>query len=108
MLVLIILNSGGPRLWFGPHGNITVILKIKFVGFPGGPVVKNPSCNAGATGSIPGPGGSHMPLSLCATATEPVSHSYGAHPPEPVLPNKRSEVWRAGHPVCPTLRPHGL
>ena len=29
--------------------------------FPDGPVVKNPPCNAGDTGSIRGPGGSHMP-----------------------------------------------
>ena len=29
--------------------------------FPGGPVVKNPPANAGDTGSIPGPGGSHVP-----------------------------------------------
>ena len=29
--------------------------------FPGGPVVKNPSANAGDMGSIPGPGRSHMP-----------------------------------------------
>jgi len=28
---------------------------------PGGPVVKNPSANAGDMGSIPGTGGSHMP-----------------------------------------------
>ena len=28
--------------------------------FSGGPVVKNPPCNAGDTGSIPGPGRSHM------------------------------------------------
>ena len=29
--------------------------------FPGGAVVKNPSANAGDTGSSPGPGRSHMP-----------------------------------------------
>ena len=29
--------------------------------FPGGPVIKNPPANAGHTGSIPGPGRSHMP-----------------------------------------------
>ena len=29
--------------------------------FPGGPVVKNLPANAGDTGSIPGPGRSHMP-----------------------------------------------
>ena len=31
--------------------------------FPGGSVVKNPPANAGDTGSIPGPGRSHMPQS---------------------------------------------
>ena len=47
--------------------------------FPGGAVVKNPPANAGDTGSIPGPGRSHMPveqLSPCATTTEPASHNY--------------------------------
>ena len=29
-------------------------------GFPAGPVVKNPPCNAGATASIPGPERFHM------------------------------------------------
>ena len=32
-------------------------------GFPGGTVVKNPTVNAGDTGSSPGPGRSHMPQS---------------------------------------------
>ena len=31
--------------------------------FTGGAVVKNPPANAGDTGSIPGPGRSHMPQS---------------------------------------------
>ena len=39
-------------------------LKFTFSGFPGGPVVKDhwngPPANAGDTGSIPGPGRSHM------------------------------------------------
>ena len=30
-------------------------------GSPGGPVVKNPPCNAGDTGLIPGPQRFHMP-----------------------------------------------
>ena len=43
--------------------------------FPGGPVVKNPPCNAKDTGSTSGPG-TKIPhvaeqLSPCATATEP-------------------------------------
>ena len=35
-------------------------LRTKLLGFPGGPVVKNPLCCAGDTGSIPGPRRSHM------------------------------------------------
>ena len=35
-------------------------LKPETRGFPGGAVVKNPPANAGDTGSIPGPGRSHM------------------------------------------------
>ena len=31
--------------------------------FPGGAMVENPPANVGDTGSIPGPGRSHMPLS---------------------------------------------
>ena len=39
------------------------IKEIEFRDFPGGAMVKNPSANAGDTGSIPGPGRSHMPQS---------------------------------------------
>ena len=38
-------------------------LILLFLDFPGGAVVKNPPANAGDTGSIPGPGRSHMPRS---------------------------------------------
>ena len=51
------------------------------LGFPDCSVVKNPPANAGGTGSITNPGGSHMPwstwahapqlLSLCSRALEP-------------------------------------
>ena len=34
-----------------------------FWDFPGGALVKNPPASAGDTGSIPGPGRSHMPWS---------------------------------------------
>ena len=74
------------------------MLKPKLQGFPGGAVVKNPPANAGDTGSIPGPGRSHMPqsnkahvpqlLSLCSRAREPQLLK-PAHL-EPVLCNKRS------------------
>ena len=39
------------------------LLKTHLWDFPGGTVVKNPPANAGNTGSIPGPGRSHMPRS---------------------------------------------
>ena len=38
--------------------------------FPGGPVVKNLSGNAGDTGSIPGPGRFHMPWTNKARAPQ--------------------------------------
>ena len=51
--------------------------------FPGGTVVKNPSFNAGDTGSIPGQG-TKIPhavgqLSPSAATTEPTRHSYRAY-----------------------------
>ena len=39
----------------------TLLLKHTIWGFPGGPVVKNPPCNARDTGSVPGLGRSHVP-----------------------------------------------
>ena len=62
-------------------------------GFPRGPVVKNPPCNAGDTSLIPGPGSSP-----CLGAPKSESHSYRvqvqpplkpAHP-GPVVCSKRS------------------
>ena len=48
-----------------PSKSLSIIfsLKMTLLDFPGGAVVKNLPANAGATGSIPGPGRSHMPLS---------------------------------------------
>ena len=40
-----------------------MIKSIESEGFPGGAVVKNLPANEGDTGSIPGPGRSHMPRS---------------------------------------------
>ena len=59
--------------------------------FPGGPVVKNPPCNARDMGSIPGqrtkiPHAAEQ-LSLSATTTEHVSHNYWVH-----VPQQRSHV----------------
>ena len=40
-----------------------IMIKTLTTGFPGGAVVENPPANEGDTGSIPGPGRSHMPQS---------------------------------------------
>ena len=42
------------------NGKSVIIIIIIFSDFPGGTVVKNPPANAGDTGSIPGPGRSHV------------------------------------------------
>ena len=46
------------KLYFKGHYQ-----ESKWGDFPGGTVVKNLPANAGDTGSIPGPGRSHMPQS---------------------------------------------
>ena len=47
-----------------PHNVCSdTVFKKEAGDFPGGTVVKNPPANAGDTGSIPGPGRSHMPRS---------------------------------------------
>ena len=43
--------------------NRNLSFKNESRGFPGGAVVENPPANPGDTGSIPGPGRSHMPQS---------------------------------------------
>ena len=73
--------SGG-RLFTVSHlWEWKVLVKMVVQDFPGGAVVKNLPATAGDTGSIPGPGRSHMPqsnyarvpqlLSLCSRACEP-------------------------------------
>ena len=54
--------------------------------FPGGTVVKNPPANAGDTGSIPGPGRSHMPWSNKSHVPQLLKPTHL----KPVLRNKRS------------------
>ena len=90
-LKLISQSSINPQILMGPSEKnhsflrlqLGIPLKKEYVlrDFPGGAVVKHPPANAGHTGSIPGPGGSHMPwnnwvhapqlLSLCSRAHEP-------------------------------------
>ena len=57
-------------------------------GFPGGLVVKNnPPANAGDTGSVPGPGRSHMPRSSKAHVPRPLSLSSRALEPQLLRPH---------------------
>ena len=93
-------------------------IKIIWLGFPGGLVVKNLPTNAEDIGSIPGLGRSHMPAeqlspgatviapvlqSLGTATTEPTSHNYRTHVPQlpnprPQLPNRRATT---AEPACP-------
>ena len=87
----------------------TIKYKISYKeGFPGGPVVKNPSCKAGDTGSIPG-WGTKIPyaaghLSLHVTPTELAPS--GTHAPQlQSLSNQRPcHSWKAHMPQQKT--PH--
>ena len=55
--------------------------------FPGGTVVKNPPTNAGDTGSIPGPGRSHMPQSNKAHVPQLLSLHSRAREPQLLSPH---------------------
>ena len=56
------------------------VRNLNFIGrLPGGSVVKNPPANARDTGSIPGPGSSHMsPSTLQSTICNKRNHHSGA------------------------------
>ena len=58
-------------------------LKIKSWDFPGGPVVKNPPCNARDAGLIPSWGTKILhatkQLSRCPIPTEPTHHNERSH-----------------------------
>ena len=62
---------------FANHLSGKLISKIykehtQFRDFPGGPLVKNPPCNAEDTGSIPGQG---FKIPTCLRAIKPTCHS---------------------------------
>ena len=62
-------GRGEPLLLFEGAG-LQGERKTQVMGFPGGPEVKNLPAKAGDTGSIPGPGRSHIPR-----GTKPRCHS---------------------------------
>ena len=57
------------------------------MGFPGGAVVERPPVSAGDTGSIPGPGGSHMRRSNWAHAPQLLSPRSRAREPQLLSPH---------------------
>ena len=67
--------------------------KEKVMDFPGGAVLKNPPANAGDTGSIPGPGRSHMPWNNQAHAPQLLSLHSTARKPQ--LPSPRTTTTEA-------------
>ena len=95
-------TSSGPRPGVGDPCSMVyklhlnkIVKEKNFGGFPGGAVVGNPPANAGDTGSIPGPGRSHMP-----GATKPVRHNYWACALEPVNHNYWACVLQLLKPAC--------
>ena len=69
-------------------------IKSSCQGFPVGLVVKNLPCNAKDTGSVPGPGRSHMPQSNQARVLQllnPCTATPEAHEPRAVLCSQRSQ-----------------
>ena len=74
------------------------------LGFPGGPVAKNPPANAGDMGSIPG---QEAKIPTCCRATEPVYHNYWASTPdlwaattEALMPRAHTPQWRLVPTPC--------
>ena len=65
--IRIFLILGYNIIFFLYYAIITEIL-----GSPGGPVVKNPLCNAWDTNSSPGPGRCRRQLSPCTTIIQPL------------------------------------
>ena len=69
--------------------------------FPGGPVVKNLSCNAGDLGSVLGSGtkiphAAEQP-SLHCTTTEPTRHNSRAHALQQTVPNVATQEDSTSH-----------
>ena len=78
------------------YSNINLKVKKKVSNIPGGPVIKNPPCNAGDVGSIPGQG-TKIPYALKQLAIVPQLLNMRATPRESVPFNERSHL--------PQLRP---
>ena len=77
------------------------IFKRKCRDFPGGAVVENPPANAGDTGSILGPGRSHMPQSNEAHVPQLLSLSSRAREPQLLSPRAATTEARAPRAHAP-------
>ena len=75
-LLKILLVCCTTQMWTSKGNNVIFKSNKHWLrGFPGGPVVKHPPANAGDTGSILGPGRSHVPQGNSAqraTTPEPM------------------------------------
>ena len=69
--------------------------------FPGGAEDKNPSANAGNTGSSPGPGRSHMPRGNSIRALQLLSLHSRAHKPQLLSPRATTTEARAPRARAP-------
>ena len=71
--------------------------------FPGGTVVKNPPANLGGTGSIPGPGRSHIPW-----VPKVVYHSYWAPSSRAHARQQEKPLQWEAHKLQRRIAPHLL
>ena len=76
--------------------NTRVLQYLQIRDFPGGPIVKNPSCNARNTSSIPGQGTkiheAHTLQLLGLWTLEAAGHNSRAHVPKPLSLNSAVRV----------------
>ena len=63
VLIWVLVKQKMSESYWNFFKSLSLELKTKLTGFPGGAVVENLPANAGDTGSSPGPGRSHMPRS---------------------------------------------
>ena len=77
---------------------LSLVSEEKARDFPGGPVVKNPPCNAGDSGSILGRG---TKIPRAAEQLSPRTKSYWVHVPQlEFCTAKKNTAWRNEDPAC--------
>ena len=77
---------------------LSLVSEEKARDFPGGPVVKNPPCNAGDSGSILGRG---TKIPRAAKQLSPCTKSYWVHvPQQEFCTAKKNTAWHNEDPAC--------